>query len=372
MLRVLMITKPLVPPWNDAAKNHARDIITACPQVRFRYMSAIGGQALPLKHAKPEPVYSLPEPLPFWNKARVFLRLLKPDEINLYHFFFTPNALSSGMGRLALAMKPHQPSALTVCSRPLEHPRLRHWLFADRTVCVSEATRALLLSAGVEEVSVIPPAVPDVDVPTEEEIRRLRGLFGLPLDATIGLFAGDLEFGNAADTLLEALRGLGGLEPLHVVFCNRIKTPKARERLRWGRETIARHQLDRRVSILEPQADLNPLLKASDFLLLAPDTLYGKMDIPLVVLEGMSYAKPVILSKLPSLLEISPEGQAACFVEPGSPDELAHAIHSIYEKTTRQAMGIRAREIACERFSLRRLAADYQAFYRSFESQGGA
>jgi glycosyltransferase involved in cell wall biosynthesis len=369
MLRVLMITKPLNPPWTDAAKNHARDIILACPQVRFHYLSAIGGEEIAVRHAKADPQYSLPEPLPLWNKGKVFLRLLKPDEMHLYHFFFTPNPATSGMGRLALAMKPHQPSAQTVCSRPLDHPRLKRLLFADRVVCVSDDTKDMLTAAGVSDVTVIRPAVADGVPPTQAEIMGLRERFGLPKDHTLALFAGDLEFGDAADTLVRALPALLDREDLHIVFCNRMKTPRAKQRQQSIRETLCRLKADSRVSIIPPQADLHPLLKAVDFQMLMPDTLYGKMDIPLVVLEGLSYGKPAILSTLAPLKEIFDEGQAGHFVAPSDADALTEAVFSLCDASRRNEMGRQAQSIVAQRFSMQRLAEDYKVFYHSFEDQ---
>ncbi|RJO75394.1 MAG: glycosyltransferase [Myxococcales bacterium] len=368
-MKVLLVTKPLVPPWDDSAKNLARDIVQSLPDVRFNVLTT-AGCSFGLKHVREEPLYGAPGGYapPLWNNVKVFLRLLKPDEMGLYHFFFAPNPRASLVAGLAMAMKGYQRSVQTVCSAPKSFEGVARLLFADVAVAVSAHTRDRLREAGVKDARLIYPAVARVETPTADEILASRRRFGLPEDKTLALYAGDLEFSNAASTLVAALPEACRASSLHVVFCNRWKTPAARaERDRLQAE-VKRMGLASRVVFLPPQTDLQPLLRGVDFWLMHPDTLYAKMDLPLVVLEAMGHGKPGILSDRPPLVEAFAGETAGILAPPGDAAALANAMRALAEDAAlRERCGRTAQAVARERFSFDRLAEAHRALYAEFQ-----
>lgn len=103
---VLMVSKPIVPPWSDSGKNLVRDIVAHTPGYRFHVLVTRGAPA-PFPDAVAEPIYgdagayapSLAENL------RVLRRLARPDRVPLYHFFFAPNPRTSTAARWILRLK---------------------------------------------------------------------------------------------------------------------------------------------------------------------------------------------------------------------------------------------------------------------------
>lgn len=363
---ILMVSKPLARPFNDATKNLVRDIVSAVPERRFHVLSE-GEFSFGLPNVREEMI-ALSQPgwrPPYWRELRSFLRLIKPDGCGAYHFFFTPTVLSARMVALAIAMKPRQPIIQTLCSAPSPELPLAKLLFGDTIVTTSEHTRQRLIAQGVANVRAILPGVacPEA-LPGREERLATRRALGLPEAAVLALYAGDYEFSNGAQTVIAALPEAVREKSLHVVLCCRAKTPRAaliRDELL---ALVKDMGFATRVSFLAPQADLLPLLAASDMLLLPPSALPAKMDIPLVVLEAMAQGLPLVLSALPSLLEAATDKEQALFVPPADPAALAQALCGLAaDEGLRARLGAAGRRRVRERFSLARLGADHLALY---------
>lgn len=363
---ILMVSKPLAKPFNDATKNLVRDIVTAVPERRFHVLSQ-GDFSFGLRNVREEKI-ALEQPgwrPPYWREFSTFLRLIKPDGCGVYHFFFTPTVLSARMVSLAIALKPRQPILQTLCSAPAAELPLKTLLFGDTIVTTSEHTRQRLIAQGIANVRAILPgvALPE-HLPSREQRLATRRSLGLPEEATLALYAGDYEFSNGAQTVVAALPQAMKSPRLHVVLCCRAKTPRAAEVRDALVAQVAAMGLASCVSFLAPQADLLPLMAACDMLLLPPDSLQAKMDIPLVVLEAMALGLPLILSSLPSLLEAATDKVEALIVPPGDPAALAQALEGLAGDSALAArLGAAGRERVRGQFSLERLGAEHLSLY---------
>lgn len=90
----------------------------------------------------------------------------------------------------------------------------------------------------------------------------------------------------------------------------------------------------------------------------------SRYDIfPLVPLEAMMHAKPVVASNLPVLCEAIDDGVTGMLV-PQSPEAMAHAINCMLASPDQAiAMGERGRERARAYFSVERMAQEYDQIY---------
>ena len=369
MLNVLMVTKPLAPPWDDSARNLARDVVRGVTDVRF-YVLTAGDYSFKLRHVREERLYAgrASYQPPLWNNIKVFFRLLKPDEIGLYHFFFAPNLGTSLIASIAMGMKGRQNSIQTACSAPASFEGAAKLLFSDVTVAVSDWTRRKFIEAGAGDVRRIYPAVAATVLPGDEEIRANRKRFGLPENGVLALYAGDLEFSNAAETLFSALPEALKNDDLYVIYCNRAKTPEAasiRENLK---KRVMEAGYEKRVFFVPSQEDMQALLRAIDILVMNPDTLYAKMDLPLVLLEAMANGKPAILGDMAPLTEAFQGEEAGLLVAPGDASGLASALMELAgDPSLRVRLGETARALANGRFSMKRLSEEYRNLYAEFE-----
>jgi glycosyltransferase involved in cell wall biosynthesis len=238
------------------------------------------------------------------DQARVALYLATRAPRGLWHFFFAPNRKSSNVARLLSRVRRAR-TVQTVASVPRAGARLGEVLFGDRVVVLSAFTEERFLREGIDRARLvrIAPSVPRLAAPTPDERAETRRSFGLPLDAPVVLYPGDLEFGEGARLALEAHALLSG-EAWLVLAC-RAKTERARER---KAELVRRAEslgLAPRVTFLGETPRILALLAASDVVILPSETPYAKMDYPLVLLEAMMLARPVVVASATPAAELA-------------------------------------------------------------------
>lgn len=202
--------------------------------------------------------------------------------------------------------------------------QLRSTRRADHLLAISEATRRdaiELLGIPASRVSVVPLAVDrDLFSPLAADLARgaVEAEYGIsrPYFFYIGGFdyrknvaALIRAFGEISDPSGVLLVIAGTLGPLGKELREAVKGTPAAERIRWLGYV--------------PESDL-PALYAGSLALVCP-SLYEGFGLP--VLEAMSCGAPVLTSPLSSLPEVA--GDAALYVDPRSPAELAAALRRL-------------------------------------------
>ena len=102
MARILMVSKPIAPPWTDSSKNLVRDLATHLN--RHEAVTLCRRGDAPLDGLRCERVYGPSSggyAPALQDNARVLLRLLGGRRHDLWHFFFAPNPRSSRACALA-------------------------------------------------------------------------------------------------------------------------------------------------------------------------------------------------------------------------------------------------------------------------------
>ena len=124
------------------------------------------------------------------------------------------------------------------------------------------------------------------------------------------------------------------------------------------RSRIARSQHAGRHTFVDWQADMAGLYPALDSL--AVPSLYPE-PFGRVSVEAQAAAVPVVASRAGGLTETFIADRTGIAVEPGDADGLAKALLALMrDPERRQRMGAAGREWACTRFSLGRIAADFE------------
>lgn len=323
---VLFVSKPIVPPWHDGSKNLVRDVASHLTRARATVLTTRGGTPLG-ERVTLDPIYSdggafAPSVL---ANARVFRRLLQDRDSDIWHFVFAPNVASSTAARAAITAR----RALgwkgrvvqTIASAPKRFEIAKQLIFGDVVVTMSEWMRARLLAEGVPaaKMRVIPPCAPPPREVSAAERSRIREELDLGPGPLL-VYAGDYETSRGAETVARAAAALGEAAPgMRIVFACRPKTKNAAS----AKKAIERILLDERshhhtrhVGQLD---DISPLLAAASAILFPVDDLYGKVDVPIVLIEALSRGIPLILARGGPLEAI----EVAEFVEPGDSAELA-------------------------------------------------
>jgi len=363
--RVLLVSKPVAPPWNDSSKNLVRDLALGLERYDAVALGRTGGPQS-LGRARLEPVYGEPGErfgLTLADQAKVALYLARSPAVDLWHFFFAPNPKSSRVARLTSRVR-RTPTVQTVCSVPNEHARLDQVLFADRVVVLSAHTEGRFLAGGVarERLARIAPAVSELPLPDEAARKQTRRVHRLPEEAAIVLYPGDLEFGAGARLTLEAHAALP--RETHLVLACRAKTDLARRRQDELVERARALGTESRVTFVGETPRILELLAAADVVALPSETAYAKMDYPLVLLEAMMLARPVVVCEGTPAAELAAKGAAVAV--PAALEALVAVLSKLLgDDEGRRALGERARAAALTDHDPRAMARAYETLYDS-------
>jgi len=315
---VRFVTKPLAPPWNDSGKNLPWTIASHLKRHRARVWTPRGGGLPPAPNVVAEPFVAAGGPFrnALLTNAEIVARLLSPlPRVGLTHFFFTPTPTTARVAALIRKARPLTPMVQNVNSLPAEPSSLGDLVFGDRVVVLSRQAEELLSDRLGARVVRIPPCVPALDAPNVA--RRARPTF---------VYAGDLEFSMGAMRVAEAIPSLLRRVEADVLFACRAKTERARVVERSVRHVLETARVpEERVQWLGELDDVPTLLASVTALVLPVDTLYAKMDLPLVALEALQLGTPCILGDLPPLRELASCGGCE-LVDPGDPLGLAAAM----------------------------------------------
>jgi phosphatidylinositol alpha-1,6-mannosyltransferase len=365
MADVLLVSKPIAPPWHDSSKNLVRDLASHMQRHTPIVLSRQHVE-LAMPRAKIETLYSISEggfSPGLRDNARVLMRLLRSERGALWHFFFAPNPKTSHAARLAVAARGAR-TLQTVCSAPRADVDIAAVLFAERVVVLSEHTLTRCVNAGVnrERLRLIRPSVPALEPLTVERASAVRAQLELPANRPLVVYAGDLEFGRGADLALEAHADLPTSLDAFLIMACRAKTSRARERERALRERARELGIAAAVRFLGETPFIHALLAVADLVTLPTDTLYAKMDMPLVLVEAMALGRCVLVGQGTAAEELaSDDGAVSVPTQRAAVSAMTRAL--LEDRTRREQLGQRARVVALRDYDAGHMAAQYEALY---------
>lgn len=365
--RVLFVSKPIVPPWHDGSKNLVRDVAAHLSRARPTVLTTAGATSIGAR-VNAEPIYrSAGRFAPgIAANARVLARLLTGDAHDVWHFVSAPNPAASSAARLArvarrmLGWKGR--IVQTVASAPREFDGVASLLFGDVVVTLSEWTRARLIGEGVDAsaLRVIFPCAAAPPRPTDDAVHRARARYGLG-SAKVVLYPGDYEISTGARTFADAIKVLAPDAPDVVfVYACREKTPRAGDAREKLKAELAAVGLTSRVRHVGEIDDLPALTVASSVVAFPVDDLYGKVDLPLVLLEALALGVPLVLARGGPLETLG----AASFVDPGDGVALAAEIAALLVNDDRaREHAVRGKDLYSRSFTPQVVADQYDDLY---------
>lgn len=297
--RVQLVSKPVVPPFSDGSKCLVRDLCGYLSRVEPHVLvdgktgSQLGEQVV--EHR----VYASPggfSPALSQN-LRVFAFLLLQSRAELWHFVFAPNRRSSQIARRLKQLR-RIPTIQTIASPPRSFLSPESLLFGDIAVAQSAWTKEQFLKSYREggltppRIEEIPPPAPQLAVPSASAVQQSRRQLDIDESTPLFLYPGDLEVSRGADSALEISRALTPLLPAHrMVLAYRDKTPHAAEAA-----AVLKGNADARyVRFVQNAPDIRALVSAATAVIFPVDDLYGKVDLPIVLLEALKLGTPVLV-----------------------------------------------------------------------------
>ncbi len=367
--QVMMISKPIIPPWNDSAKNIVKNQVVNGSRYTYRIMTT--PDAPPVSpNAIHDPIYPNGGRYSagIRQNIKVLFHGLRPRGTVLYHYFFAPNRLSSSAGRVQ-RFTARVKTVQTICSVPTSFDGASKLLFTDLAIVLSRDTERRFLNAGVERsrIRLIRPGIEPIPPPESASRITTRRSFGID-NGPLVIFPGDYEFSLAAQTVASAAPMiLRGNPDATIVFACRIKRAASEAIQRDIRREL--EPLGDRVKFIIEVEDMPAFVGCADVVLLPSESLFAKMDVPLVLLEAMSQRVPLVLADVPPLDEILETG-AGVGVPPTDPEALAAAVTDLLSDGAKRArLGESGERAVNDLFSAQRMAEQVEDLYDEILSE---
>ena len=385
---VLFVSKPIAPTYHDGTKCLVRDVALHLSSVNPVVMSVAG--APPLEQWQglsscfgAAPVAKRVEMVPIYSAAGGFAPSLMDNmkaaswvawhaRASLWHFVFAPNRRTSTMGRWLKNWR-RVPVVQTIASAPREFADLNRLLFGDVVVAQSEWTRVQLYraydAARITEskrkrIEVIPPPLGPLRARDPDEHRRIRAELQVSQHAPLFVFPGDLETGGGVSRIERAIGAVSRQLP-EAAFVLAYREKSERTRLaaaRWSRVLA-----EAPVRLAGEVSDVLALVSGCSAVLFPVDDLWGKVDLPIVLLEAMALGVPVVVLDHGPLHEL----QGVVRVSE-APAELAAAAIRLESDATYRASVVEQQSSAIDRlYRAEHIARAYEALYLELLSGGG-
>lgn len=354
-----LVSKPLRPPYRDGSTVLVRGLVEHMPPERR--IVHLGDPSQPLRPdvgviSAPAMSYSPG----FGAKARVLAAMMHPGRSGWpLHLFFTPNGLTS---QVLMTLRKVQARRLVIQSVMSAHDveKWVKWLRPlDAVIVLSEQTRGKLVGAGMpaEKVHRIYPGVEVVKPDSAKDVANRWRL----------LYAGDLDRA-VADRLVEIGQALPALGWRMTIAC-RPKGPEDAVARAHLQAMLRPHIADGTVTLMADAEDMDALQRKHALQIFVADHVRHKVDVPLVLLEGLARGVPVLsLGGTPvgEIFKVARERGVEAGMEVADVAELLGVLGAATRWLPRWSTGAAK---ASREFSLQTMAAHYMALYDELEAR---
>lgn len=225
---------------------------------------------------------------------------------------------------------------------------------ADHVVCLTraDADAAVSLGASPSRVTVIPNGIDVARFSIDADARIALGLN--PAAPVVGLIGRLVPQKDPLTFVRMARLVADALPPARFLIVGDGPLRDAVE------EAVRQHDLRAQVIQTGFRDDVPALLASMDVVVLS--SLWE--GLPIIVLEAMAAAKPVVATALPGLNEVVVDGDTGLLVPPRDPDRLAAAVLQVLRDPQRaRVMGQRGRARVSAEFSVARMVEATTAVY---------
>lgn len=345
--RIGILSPPLGAPWTNGSKVLARDLATGLAG-QGRHVSVLATKGAQLD----QQVHAVTT-----GSARVaWLSRAAVMSADIVHGIFAPTSMNKAALR---AITRGRLSVQTIASLPGAETSLGDVVCADRIVVLSRAAEQRALEEGVarERLVRIRPTVRTPTQPSTERMQAEAKRIAMPGARLRVAFVGDLEHGDGARLLVDACSALRA--DVVLVMATRAKTPSAHAQ----RSAIQARATARGVRLCwaGTSPDIHALIAACDVVALPTNTLFAKVDHPLILLEAMHLGVPLIVTRGTSAYELAEEGGALGVEHDVAAMSLQ--LEALMDPNVRQLQASRARAFAQSELSTDAMARAYGAVY---------
>lgn len=368
--RVLLATRPLTPPWDEASKNFAYFLGKSVIDHSLTLLTTRNGLPGLPPSANENALYE--SGVFGWNERLTLLNYLQTvrDQFDVTHYLFTPTRLNTALIKL-LARPTRGKTIQTVATlrRDLYSDQtIRSVLFADQIVVYTDESRRRIEALGKKNVTRIYPGI-DLDkyVP-QPKFHPLIQSLGLEPDDFIVVYPGEYVRLGATELLTRTFIQFFQEHPetkMRFLFACRVKDAQDAKKKAWAKREFEKAGVSLYIRFTDTIADMPSLYNAADVVIFPVQDLKGKFDVPLVIIEAYACGKPVILTDLPEFREFTGPDFSVT-IPKASGESLIQTLLTLEAQPEERArLGARARDFVTAHFDLKHTAATYSHLYDS-------
>ncbi len=306
---ILMITRPLTPPWDEASKNLAYFLATQIKDFKFHILTGQYDPSLP-KNITQHLIYKGSE-WTTWQKTRLIFSLSKilkeNPSINTVHLLFAPTPLNSRV--LKAILKSFKVKIIQNLACPPKR-NSRKLFFGDKIVVYSRSTAGRIKQ---KNSAIIPPFI-DADkfrILSKKDRLELRRKWGLDRNDKVMLYPGEYSRLEALGILWKGYVKLQGTsnkeqagENLKLFVACRIKSKIDKIKEEKFKKLVALSPLRDSVRFLGKISNPEEMYQIADLTVFPVKKMEGKFDFPFVLLESLACGTPILTSDVGALPEI--------------------------------------------------------------------
>ncbi len=366
--KILLVTRPIAPPWDEASKNFAYNLALNLPEFNFYLLTSGSTLSLP-SHIKHRPIYTS-NTLNWLQRARLLKLLTDRKNFDIIHFMLTPTKVNVFAFRKFIkseGVKTMQTIA-TLREDLFSDREIKNLIFADAIITYSRQAKNKLESLGIRNVEQVYPGIDLNLYSSASKDTKLLAAYHLQPDDFIVIYPGEFSRLGATDDILNMIYQYTSIlaeNNIKIVFACRIKNKEDKKKKEEIEKELKEKKLLNLVRFAETFTTLEKMLNTSDLVIFPVRDMKGKFDVPLAVIEAMACGKPVIISDLPILKEFANK-QNSVIIKSGDAEELKNAILDLRQnKEKREIIGKNARKFAEENFDIKKIAEQYKKIYEN-------
>lgn len=367
---VLLATRPIVPPWDEASKNFAYFLAKSVTGADLTVLTTEKKLAGLPDTVTQEPIFSSPH-FNFGAKLRLIRYFFDHrGNFDITHYLFTPAKQNTFiLKNIARPKKGKTIQTVATLRDDLYSEKdLKNLLFADAIIVYTDRSKQRLEELGFTNVRRIYPGI-DLDLykPMQKD-RMLLEEFHFSKDDFVVMYNGEYVRLGATDLLVESLMHHFNTYPdsnLRFIFGCRVKNDADRKKKQEVMEALDAADLLPNVAFTDTVYDMPALYNLADTIVFPVTNMKGKFDVPLAIIEAYACGKPVILSDLPEFEEFS-NPDISLTVKRGSNEDFLKALHTLERNPDeRKRLGANARVFVERNFDLKDTAKHYGELYAS-------
>ncbi len=375
MKKILLVTRPIAPPWDEASKNFAYYLaktIGDSKDFELHLMTRGKLPELPDSIVQDEVYTASQNDFTFSQKIRsLFFQFIVKNQFDVIHYFFTPTKLNSFFIKHLLKSKKTKSiqTVATLREDLFSDEEIKKMMFGDLIVTYSEYAKNKLNALGFQNVKRVSPGIDMEKYQLRKKNSELMKKCGFGEQDFILNFTAEYVRLGAMDDVLESFILLSQKIPnLKLSLALRVKNERDATKKKEVMKKLQEKNLLENVSFhdeVDERFDVSDIYNLCDVSLYPVRNMYGKFDIPLAVVESMACEKPIILSDLPIFSELGNEDNSV-IIKSGDVNEIVEAVLDLYNHPEKKrTIGKNARKFVEERFDIEKVAKQYEEIYKT-------